>query len=119
MSLQCALYKLNYKAYIPVCNSKSQRDCIEEFWFTLNGKRYKPSLDSYMPAQTIYQFPADSAANLPEGKSTSIWQLTDPDFKNEKQIYAVSAVFTSGTASRSKNFLVPNISVVIDKVHCA
>jgi hypothetical protein len=108
--------QINYKAYIPVCNSKSQRDCIEEFWFTLNGKRYKPSLDSYMPAQTIYQFPADSAANLPEGKSTSIWQLTDPDFKNEKQIYAVSAVFTSGTASRSKNFLVPNVSVVIDKV---
>ena len=49
--------QLNYKSYIPVCNSKSQRDCIEEFWFTLNGKRYKPSLDSYMPAQTIYQFP--------------------------------------------------------------
>ncbi len=108
--------QLNYKAYIPACDRKSQGDCIEEFWFTINGKRYKPSLNTYMPVNSIYHYPSDTAANLPEGKSTSIWQLTSPDFNNEQLLFSVSAVFTGWTTSTSKKFNSPNISVVIDQV---
>jgi len=108
--------QLSYKAYIPVCENESKRDCIDEFWLTFNGKKYKPTLNSYMPANSIYHYPSDTAANLPEGKSSSIWELTSPDFNNEKQLFSVSAVFTGWTSSTSKRFNSPNVSVVIDQV---
>jgi hypothetical protein len=108
--------QLNYKAYLPVCENESKRDCIDEFWLSFNGKRYKPTLNSYMPATSIYHYPSDSAANLPEGKSSSIWELTSPDFNNEKLLFSVSAVFRGWTSSTSKRFNGPNVSVVIDQV---
>ena len=108
--------QLNYKAYLPSCENESKRDCIDEFWVTFNGKKYKPTLNSYMPATSIYHYSSDSAANLPEGKSSSIWELTSPDFNNEKLLFSVSAVFRGWTSSNSKRFNGPNVSVIIDQV---
>lgn len=113
----CAVDKqLSYRAYIPLCEKENQQNCIESFWLTYNGKRYEPKLFSYMPANSAFHYPSDVSANLPEGKSTSIWEIISPDFNNERLLFSVNAVLNSSTMTGAKSFGSPNISVVIDQV---
>ncbi len=113
----CATEKsLSYNAYIPVCDNAESRNCIEDFWLVFNGSKLRPKLDSYMPTFSPLHFKEDFAANLPEGKSSSIWRINDPQLGQSDLLFSVSAVFSSNMSSAQRRFGKPNISVVIDPV---
>jgi len=113
----CATEKsLSYNAYIPVCDNAESQNCIEDFWLVFNGSKLRPKLDSYMPTFSPLHFKEDFAANLPEGKSSSIWRINDPQLGQSDLLFSVSAVFSSNMSSAQRRFGKPNISVVIDPV---
>ena len=107
---------ISYQAYVPVCSDELSRNCIEDFWLVLNGKKFQPVLDTYMPTVSPLHFNGDSESNLPEGKSSSIWKIKDNELGNSELLFAVSAIFTGSTPRSNPKFGQPKISVVIDPV---
>ena len=110
-----------YNAVIPVCSNAESRNCIEDFWLVLNGKKLWPELDSYMPAFPPLKFQEDVAINLPEGKSPSIWRINDPQLGQADLLFSISAIFSANTSSvqiypNERRFGKPSISIVIDPV---
>ena len=107
---------ISYNAYIPVCATSKSRNCIENFWLVLNGKKFQPKLDSYMPAASPLHFNEDIVANLPEGKSTSIWKINDSELGQSEQLFSVSTVFSGGIDMSLRKSSKPSISIVIDQI---
>jgi len=107
---------ISYNAYIPVCATSKSRNCIENFWLVLNGKKFQPKLDSYMPATSPLHFNEDIVANLPEGKSTSIWKINDSELGQSEQLFSVSTVFSGGIDMSLRKSSKPSISIVIDQI---
>ena len=107
---------ISYNAYIPVCATAKSRNCIENFWLVLNGKKIQPKLDSYMPAVSPLHFNEDIVANLPEGKSTSIWKITDSELGQSELLFSVSTVFSGGIEMSLRKSSKPSISIVIDQI---
>jgi hypothetical protein len=107
---------ITYNAYIPVCANSKSINCIEDFWLILNGKKFNPTLDSYMPASSPLHFKEDVAANLPEGKSSSIWKIKEIELGQSELLFSVSAVFKGTTDAVLRKFSKPSISVVVDPI---
>jgi hypothetical protein len=110
-----------YNAVIPVCSNAESRNCIEDFWLVLNGKKLWPKFDSYMPAHSALNFQEDVGINLPEGKSSSIWRIKVPQIGQTDLLFAVSAIFSANTSSvqiypNERRFGKPDISIEIDPV---
>ncbi len=106
----------SYQAYVPVCRDESATNCIENFWLVLNDKKYFSKLDRYMPESSPHHFTGDVIANLPEGKSTSIWKVSDPELSSSELYFSVSAIFKSSVLGKLPRFSKPDIEVVIDPI---
>lgn len=108
--------QMQYKAYAPICNDSKSGNCIADFWINLNGQTFHPIFESYAPKNPSYEFQGDLKRNLPDGKSPSIWKLSDSRFSKDPSYFAVSLVFRGLTAQGDIAFGYSQVNASIDQI---
>lgn len=102
--------RLVYDAYLPVCESESQTNCIEALSATgPNGTRDQAKFDGYTLPDHPNDFPGHPDLNIPDSASPGMWILEQTPHSTGN-LYGLS-VLIQGAAERGRPITTGDISI--------